>query len=72
MWRYFHHNTYVDVLDDIVASYIAVHRSITSSQVNKDNEATVKKTLYGDKNLSPPQPYTYEVGDHVRILWSRA
>ena len=77
MWRYFHHNNtyrYVDVLDDIVASYNnTVHRSIkmTPNQVNEDNEATVWETLYGDENLSPPQPYRYKVGDHVRILSSR-
>ena len=54
MWRYFHHNNtyrYVDVLDDIVASYNnTVHRSIkmAANQVNEDNGATVWETRYGD------------------------
>ena len=77
LWRYFHHNNtyrYIDVLDNIVASYNnTFHRSIkmTPNEANRSNEMSPWENLYGDENLSPPQPYKFNIGDHVRILSSR-
>jgi hypothetical protein len=71
MWKYFtHKNTYryIDVLQDLMHSYNNTHhRSIgmTPSEVSIENEAVIRKRLYGRKKRPPM--WRYAVGDKVRI-----
>ena len=66
--RYFHHHNtyrYIDVLDNSVASYNnTFHQSIkmTTDEVNQSNEMSARENLYGDENLSHPQPFSSTLG----------
>ena len=75
MYRYMHEKhtkTYIDVLQDLVASYNnTYHKSIkmTPSEVSTENEGKVLKSLYGkaceqDKKRKKPK---FKVGDFVCI-----
>jgi transposase InsO family protein len=76
MWKYFtHRNTYkyVDVIQDMVHSYNhTYHRTIGRSpaSVNKDNETTVLKRMYGDEVPTTISP-RLRPGDKVRISKTR-
>jgi len=76
MWRYFTHKQsyrYLDVLNDLVSSYNnSYHRTIktTPAQVNKTNEDSIWKTIYGHEKQEPiekPINFKLKVGDLVRI-----
>jgi Integrase core domain/Chromo (CHRromatin Organisation MOdifier) domain len=75
MWRYFTYKStlrYVDVLDDMVASYNdSHHRSIkmAPSEVNIQNEGDLRQRLYSAKK--PPLKWKYAEGDTVRIKQSK-
>ena len=75
MWKYFTHtNTYryVNVLQDLLLSYNnTYHRSIgmVPSRVTNENEALIRKRLYGEKKR--PAKWRYSVGDKVRICKAR-
>jgi hypothetical protein len=75
MWRYFtYKNTYryVDVLQDLLHSYNNTHhRSIgmTPSNVSLENEALIRKRLYGTKK--PRAKWKFKVNEHVRISKTR-
>src|SRR6267154_1287850 len=71
MWRYLTHTTsgrYIDILPQLVSSYNnTYHRSIkmAPSEVNAQNESSVRKRLYPVKNLFIK--WRYNVGQSVRM-----
>jgi hypothetical protein len=71
MWKYFTHRetlTYVEVLSEMVASYIhTVHRiiGIPPAEVTWANQTTVSKRLYGRKGLN--KSCKFSPGDRVRL-----
>jgi hypothetical protein len=76
LWRYMHENhtwRYIDVLQDLVASYNdTYHASIkrSPSEVSEKNEAEVLNALYGHlwkDDASKVKPPKLKVGDFVRI-----
>ena len=74
MWKYFtHENTYryVDVLNDLLHSYNnTYHRTIkmTPSEVNRDNESEIRKTIYKPKEKPK---WLLNLRDRVRISKTR-
>lgn len=72
MYRYFTDNStlkYIDVLSKLVSAYNgAYHRSIktTPKSVNSENESVVWNNLY-PQTTSKQRPYTFKLGDSVRI-----
>ena len=70
LYRYFtHHHTnrWVDVLDDVVASYNnSFHRSIgmAPNEVTFENAQIVARRLFPEK---PPPKWKFNIGDKVRI-----
>jgi hypothetical protein len=73
MWRYFTQNstlTYLPILQSLVDAYNnRVHSSlgITPNQVNESNESKVWLHLYKDYLLAKREPFTFKIGDIVRI-----
>ena len=73
MSRYFTgKNTFrwIDILTDVTYSYNhTFHRTIkrTPASVTKDNEDEVWHIQYGSSRAKSEGPYTFEVGDYVRI-----
>ena len=71
MFKYFTYkqtNNWIDVLDDLIASYNdSYHRSIgmTPNNVSFENEATVRRRLY--PMLSNEVKYSFEIDDKVRV-----
>lgn len=75
MFKYFtHRNTlkYIDVLDDLVASYNNTYHSsikMTPNEVTAQNSRRLHKRLYGAKK--PRLKWAFRVGDSVRIVKSK-
>jgi hypothetical protein len=78
IWRYMHEKhvrRYIDVLQDLVASYNDTeHDSIgmPPSAVNESNESEVLRSLYGSdwiskKNIKKKKSESFKKGDFVRI-----
>jgi len=78
MWRMFTHRKsyrYVDVLQDLVASYNATHHSsikMAPRAVTERNEQKVFDTLYAKKSPSLKKKPLLRVGDVVRVVKKRS
>ena len=80
LYKYFtKHNSYkyIDILQDIVDSYLdATHSStdMAPSAINKNNAQQVYETLYLPQQLeeeAKPVDFKYQVGDYVHLAVSR-
>ena len=73
MWRYstsVNSKRYVDTIQELVTSYNnSHHRSIKMrpTEVSRENEDTVFKTLYGLKDRDDKIVFKYKIGDVVRV-----
>ena len=77
MWRYLtavNSKRYIDTIQDLIKSYNnSYHRSIKMrpTEVTRENEDTVFKTLYDLKARNEKIVFKYKIGDIVRVSKAR-